>query len=339
METKMTIIPLRPAFSLTDTSTFALDLANPKNKEVLAIQEFLNTDIRSNSDLGKLPVKTGWNKIGPDIALNLLRRNRPGANRPLNPSTVFYYAHQMARGDWKKTGQPILIDNEGHLLDAQHRMYGVLVSGSTIDSYVVADVENQPGLFAYIDNAATRTPAAALQTAGFNGVASVIVKVIKFAEEVKHGVYNPTGLDQLQRLSPAEILSLAKNYPNAQRASRSAASDWADATEYLSSRKDIVAYVGMRIIDVHGEDVADDFFHEITNTSEGAPEQILALRKEVDRDARSDKPMKRHYTAAMLIKVFNAWHRQEALGRRWMLMVNEDFPVLDDEPSQANAAE
>jgi len=338
MESKMTIVPLRPAFSLTDTSTFALDLANPKAKEVLAIQEFLNTDIRSNPDLGKLPVKTGWNDIPPAIALNLLRRNRPGANRPLNPSTVFYYAHQMARGDWKKTGQPILIDNEGHLLDAQHRMYAVLVSGATINSYVIVDIENQPGLFAYIDNAATRTPAAALQTAGFNGVASVIVKVIKFAEEVRQGVYDTSGLDQLQRLSPAEILSLAKNYPNAQRASRSAASDWSDASEYLSGRKDIVAYVGMRIIDQHGEDVADDFFHEITNTGDGTPEQILALRTVVDKDLRSDKPMKRHHTAAMLIKVFNAWHRQQSLVRRWMMMVNEDFPVLDDEP-QANAAE
>jgi len=322
---------------MADTSTFALDLANPKPKEVLAIQEFLNTDLRSNPDLGKLPVKTGWNDITPETALNLLRRNRPGANRPLNPQTVFYYAHQMARGDWKKTGQPILVANDGSLLDAQHRLFAVLVSGATIKSYVVAEVENQPGLFAYIDNAATRTPAAALQTAGFNGVASVIVKVIKFAEEVRQGVYNTSGLDQLQRLSPAEILSLANNYPNAQRASRSAASDWADATEYLSGRREIVAYVGMRIIDVHGEDVADDFFHEITNTSEGAPEQILALRTVVDKDVRSDKPMKRHYTAAMLIKVFNAWKRQESLGRRWMLMVNEDFPVLDDEPAQAAA--
>jgi len=211
-------------------------------------------------------------------------------------------------------------------------------SGATINSYVIVDIENQPGLFAYIDNAATRTPAAALQTAGFNGVASVIVKVIKFAEEVRQGVYDTSGLDQLQRLSPAEILSLAKNYPNAQRASRSAASDWSDASEYLSGRKDIVAYVGMRIIDQHGEDVADDFFHEITNTGDGTPEQILALRTVVDKDLRSDKPMKRHHTAAMLIKVFNAWHRQESLGRRWMMMVNEDFPVLDDEP-QANAAE
>src|SRR5262245_556456 len=115
----------RPAFNLDDPASLKLDLANPKPKDVMALAELFQTDIAANPELGPLPVQTGWCDITPAIAVNLLRRNRPGANRKLDPGTVLYYAGQMARNDWKATGQPVLVDNQQHLLDAQHRLYGV----------------------------------------------------------------------------------------------------------------------------------------------------------------------------------------------------------------------
>jgi hypothetical protein len=311
-----------------------------KPKEVLALVETFEADIQANPDPGPLPVTTGWHEITPAIALNLLRRNRPGANRKIDPATVFYYGKQMAKNDWKATGQPILLDANGRLQDGQHRLFAVLISGATIKSFVVTGIDPIPTLFAYIDNSRTRTPAVALQTAGLNGVSAIIVKVIKIGEEVKHGVYNPSGATKLGRMSPADILALANDYPNARRAARSAASDWSDAVEYLGGNKDIVAYLGMRIIDLHSEEVADDFFEEIMADSERtADDPIAALRKVIDKDNASENPMLKQHRLAALIKAFNAWHRHEALGRRWMLMVNEDFPVLDGSQPQAEAAE
>jgi len=336
----MTVVHLRPNFDLADPSTLTLDLTNPKPKDVVALVEAFEADIQSNPNLGTLPVTTGWNEITPDIAVNLLRRNRPGANRKVDPATVFYYAHQMARGEWKKTGQPMLVDSEGRLVDSQHRNYAVAISGTTITSYVVTDIEAIPHLFAYIDNARSRTPASALQTAGYNGVAPIIAKVIKIGEEVRHGVYNPSGLEKLQRMSPIKMLELAGQYPNALKASRSAASDWEEAVKYLGGRKEVVAYLGMRITDLHGEDLADNFFDEVVDSEDRANDDpIAALRKEVERDARADRPMKKHHMLAALIKVFNAWFKNETLGRRWMLQVNEDFPDLEGPIDQAAAAE
>lgn len=328
----------RPAFDLNIPDSFKLDLANPKPKELLAIVEFLEAAMQASPIVGTLPVITGWNDITPTIALNCLQRNLPGANRKVDPSTIFYYANQMAAGEWMATGQPALFDSNGRLVDAQHRLYAGLISGVTFKTFVVTEIEPIPGLFAYVDNARPRTAATALQTAGMNGVSPTIVKVIKIAEEVVHGVYNPTGgLSKLGRMSPAKVLSLSHTYPNAQKAARSAASDWDGVVQYIGGRKAIVAYIGMRIMDLFGEEKADDFFEEVLDTSErGNDDPIGALRKLVDKDNREEKPMKSQHMLAALIKVFNAWHSGESLGRRWMLQVTEEFPVLA-EPVVAEA--
>jgi hypothetical protein len=331
--------PLRPDFDFADPTTLKLDLANPKPKEVLALVEAFETDIRTNPDLGPIPVVTGWNEITPAIAVNLLRRNRPGANRKVDPATVFYYANQMERGQWQATGQPILVGSNGGLLDAQHRLYAVVVSGVTIKSFVVTDIEPIPNLFAYIDNSRPRTAATALQTAGFDGVATAIAKIVTIGEQVRHGIYNPTGATKLSRLSPIDMLNLIDSYPNAQKAARSAASDWEEAVKYIGGRKDIIGYLGMAIIDLHNEELADDFFEEIVDDTERAPDHpIAALRKEIDKDNKAEKPLKKHHMLAALIKTFNAWRKSESLGRRWMLAVNEDFPALDQPESEVEQA-
>jgi hypothetical protein len=330
----MTNVPSRQAFDLNNPSTLALDLGHPKAKDVLALVEAFEETMRAHPVAGALPVVTGWNDVTPAIAIQLLLRNLPGANRKVDPATVFYYASQMVAGEWKATGQPMLIDSNGRLVDAQHRLYAIVISGMTIKSFIVTDVEPIPGLFAYIDNARPRTAATALQTSGLNGVSPIIVKVVKIAEEVRNGVYNPTGGSKLSRQSPAQVLALSHAYPNAQKAARSAASDWEEAVTYLNGRKEVVAYMGMRIIDLFGEDKADDFFEEIVDSSERpADSPIAAFRKLIDKDRRDEKPMKKHHVLAAMIKVFNAWNSGEALGRRWMLQVNEEFPVLTAPPA------
>jgi hypothetical protein len=329
------------AFDLTKPNTLKLDLSNQKPKDVLAIHEAFVADMKAKPELGPLPVRTGWHDVTPEIAINLLRRNRPGANRWLDPATVFYYADQMARNDWKATGQGILVDKNGRLIDAQHRLYAVVISGATIKSFVVTDIEPEEDLFAYIDNAKARSPAAALQTAGFNGVASVIAKVLRFAEEVRYGVYNPSGATKLARMSPAQILKLPEGYPNAQRAARSVASDWSEAAKYLGGRKDMVAYVGMRIMDEHDEYIADDFFEAVMEEDDTreSDHPIAALRKEIDKDAKAKKQMRRHHLAAILILAFNAWYLKQTMPKRWVLAVTEDFPALVKPVPQAEAAE
>jgi hypothetical protein len=334
----MSVLALHRAYDLSEPASLRLDLKNPKPKEILAIAETFTEAAKANPDLGPLPVTTGWNNVTPEIAVNLLQRNRPGANRRIDPGTVFYYANQMAEGDWKATGQPILIDADGVLQDSQHRLFAVVVSGATIKTFVVTDIEPIKNMFAYIDNVRVRTPAVALQTAGFDGVSPIITKVIRIGEEIKHGVYDPAGATKLPRMSPARILHLVDDYPNAKKAARSAASDWSEVVELIGGRKEVVAYLGMRITDLNDEYVADDFFEEVGDTTKerAADDPVGALHKLIDKDNRADRQMKRQHMLAAMIKVFNAWHKKEALGRRWMLQVDENFPEVEAGESSNN---
>lgn len=337
MTTTLALLSSTRGFDLNDPSSLVLDLDNPKPKEVLAIVELFEADMKSKPELGKLPVKTGWNDITPKIGIQLMRRNRPGANRRIDPGTVLYYANQMRRDQWKKTGQPILFSEKDKMLDAQHRVLAGIIAGVTFPSYVITDIEEIPNLFAYIDNNRPRTAATALQTAGYNGVAPVIAKIIRIGEEIRCGLYNPAGATRMWRFSPIDVLDLVPQYPNAQKAARSAASDWDTAVEFLHGRKDIVAYFAMRVIDLHGEDVADDFFEDLVDgeRERTKDDPIGALRTLVEKDGREERPMKKHYMLAALIKVFNAWHKGVPLGRRWMLQVNEDFPQFDEPVAEA----
>jgi hypothetical protein len=337
----MTVIPLRPTFNLADLNTLKLDFVhNPRQaaKDIVALVEIVEADAKANPELGPLPVQDGWNNITPEIARNLLHRNRANVNRKIEPATVIFYAQQMADGEWKKTGQPILIRSDGILADSQHRCYGGLISGVTFPSYVVTGIEPIPNLFAYIDNARSRTAATALETAGFNGQSPTIVKVVRIGEDVKHGVYNPGGAEKLPRMSPAELVRHMENYPNAQRAARSAASEWNNAVEYIGCRKEIVAYLGMRIFDLHSEEVADDFFYDlVTVETRQNRDPIGELRKVIESNKQAERPMKPHHLLATLITAFNAWHAKVPLPRRWVPAVNEDFPVIDSAPAEIEA--
>ena len=338
----MTVINMPThVFDLADPKTFILDLANQKPKEVLAIVETFEDHMKKNALPEVLPVTTGWNEIDPPKAVNLLQRNRLHANRRVDPATVFYYARQMAKGDWKATGQPILVDKNGWLADAQHRLLANLISGTSITTYVITDIE--PGLFAYIDNSKPRTAASALQTIGINGVASTIIKVIKLAEELRLGCYNPAGSPKPLRQPPAEMLEIAKRYPNAQQTSRAARTDWTAMVDYLggASQRHLVAWFAMQVADLNdGETLpAEDFFDDVI--SEDAAREpdhpIAAFRKKMAAEA-NNPVLKPHHIIAAMIKTFNAWQKGERLKGRWMLQVDENMPTIELPTTEQEAA-
>jgi hypothetical protein len=75
------------------------------------------------------------------------------------------------------------------LLDVQHRLWAILLSGTTITTFVVTNVPAHPHLFAYIDNVKARSPAARMQTVGDNGVSPTIAAILKIAIEVETDAY------------------------------------------------------------------------------------------------------------------------------------------------------
>jgi len=281
---------------------------------------------------GQLDVKDGWHEVTPAIAEDWLRRNYPGANRKVALATVLYYAGQMKTDNWPKTGQPIIFSDNGTLYDGQHRLWASLLSGCSFLTYVVTSVPDRDKLFAFMDNGKVRTPAVALQTAGYNGVSPTIASVLKIDHEIDGYTVNSSG--RHVRLTPFDFLMMVEAKPNAVRAARLASSDWDGVV--VISHKDVVGYVGMKIMDLHDQFTADSFFADVADESLADESNAACkLRKLLVADQGREKPMKRHQVLGNMIKAFNAWHSQTALPKRWALAVNDDYPVFDQPVSNA----
>lgn len=77
--------------------------------------------------------------IGPDEAHALLEMNTH--NRNIVNNAVREYAAAMKGGTWKFDGAPIRLDDEGVILDGQHRLTAVIESGTTQQFLVIYGVD------------------------------------------------------------------------------------------------------------------------------------------------------------------------------------------------------
>lgn len=91
--------------------------------------------------------------ITPTLAKQYLLENKD--NRKLREKLIKKYASLMKNGEWVLTDQAISFDVNGRLLNGQHRLNAVVLSGVTIKSLVT---RNLPGdSFKYMDQGAMRT--------------------------------------------------------------------------------------------------------------------------------------------------------------------------------------
>lgn len=86
------------------------------------------------------------------------------SNRPLKKSVLETYARDLAAGAWALTGEPLIFDSEGQLLNGQHRLNGAVVSGHALKTLVVAGVA--PKAFRYLDSGEKRRGADVLALLG-----------------------------------------------------------------------------------------------------------------------------------------------------------------------------
>jgi len=323
---------------------FGLDIETART----AAFETLITDFdkwAKTQKIGELPLQSGWHDIAPERAEQLLLRNPVGANRKIVPSTVLYYAKQMKRGDWPKTGQPIIFGADGSLKDGQHRLFAGYLSGSVFTTYVVTDVPDHPRLFAYLDNGKARTAANALQTAGLNGVSPVIVRIVDMAVCYENGYYTPSKVQKHDRLSPVEYLDAVANYPGIQQAARLAVSEY-DAASELADR-DVIGFSYMVISNLHSEEVAAKFMEELSGTvniEEDSPVAALITLLKDDK-LLIKKQLMRHQKLGNVILAFNAWIAGEKVkpakrGKpvKWSLTADERFPHFDSADAVEQAA-
>lgn len=97
--------------------------------------------------------------VTPEIASDLLQHANFG-NRNPKPSVVKKYARLMANGDWRFSPETISVSKTGRLLNGQHRMMAVVMSGVTCRFLFATGFDDD--VFSVLDRGATRTMADAL---------------------------------------------------------------------------------------------------------------------------------------------------------------------------------
>lgn len=278
-----------------------------------------------------LNLSNGWFTVTPEMAEDFLRRNRPGANRKAAFATVRYYARQMKNSDWPRTGQPLIFNGAGVLLDGQQRLWACYLIGASFETYIVADTPDNRYAFAYMDNCRPRTPSAALHTAGFDGVSSLINAVIQIRACVNGGLYSIQRAYRPERLSPVEVLHVAESDPKLKEGTRLAAGEYREAINIVG-QKDVVAYLSYRIlVGGYGEITLDDWWRDVEAAKGELAEGNAAaeLRKCLEAANAKPKPMPKHLVLAHCIKAFNAWAAGETV-KKLSIRVTDEFPVFVD---------
>lgn len=285
-----------------------------------------------------IDLSNGWKTIDQPTAEAMLLRNPIGANRRPTLPAVKYYARQMADKKWKKTGQAILFDTDGKLLDAGHRLWAGYLSGASFDTYVIGDVPADPEVFAYIDNGKTRSSADALATAGLNGLSKSLALVVAMAMRFEQGLYTASSKKSMDKVAPIEVVHYVQEHDNLRKAVRLVAGEYKAAAKVIEY-KDVAAFVAYQILELHGEETLDSFMSEVGHVGieheEGSP--IGALQKVMEEDETSKEPMEKHQVLGHVIKAFNTWVTGEKV-KKITLKVNETFPrFVGPQPSQQAA--
>ena len=141
-----------------------LNLNKPTNP-IKEIQQMLNT---SNK------VDTRIITVTPQMAQAILNHHAP--NRPVSHHSVGKYASDMTSGRWVYNGQNIIFDDDGYLIDGQHRLRAVIQSGASVRMGVTMGISRNT--FDTIDTGRVRSNSDLMGMLGSkdNRMAALIVK-------------------------------------------------------------------------------------------------------------------------------------------------------------------
>ncbi|MER9132260.1 hypothetical protein [Mesorhizobium sp. M0768] len=278
----------------------------------------------------------GWHIITSEMAEGLLLKNPAGSNRKAVLANIVYYAEQMAAEDWPETGQPLIFDVDGKLLDGQHRLWACYLSGVPFATYVVNQRKPIKSAFAYIDNVKARTAKDALATAGLNGLSALTAQTVMIAQLYENKAYTATKKHRLPRMSPKQFIDYVEANPNIRRGAQLMAGEHASASAMIG-HNDVAAFAAVKILDLHDEFTLDEFMNDVGSEGEefGAGSPIAGLQHVLKLNSVAKEPMQKHQVLAHVIKAFNAWMAGEQV-KKISLRVDETFPRFM--PKQAEAA-
>lgn len=125
--------------------------------------------------------KINWNEINfitpmqaqvisPELAQKML--DTMGRNRTLSDKITKKYMAKLERDEWVLNGETIVFDDEGKLINGQHRLNAIIKTGIPMPTFIVSGISDTRA-FATFDDGKGRSPA---DTLGLMGIKYPIEK-------------------------------------------------------------------------------------------------------------------------------------------------------------------
>jgi hypothetical protein len=257
-------------------------------------------------------MKTKHMEITPNIAADMLEQNT--ANRPLSEKHAKKLAREMELGRWQYNGDAIRFTKAGKLIDGQHRLAAVILSGTTITTLVVEDLDDE--VFSTIDANKPRSGSDTLAHAGVAN-ASLISAALKVVHLVSSGRGDYIGKWQFTN---ADVQELYDEHPAIV------------ASAYIARRQKICS--GSVMAGLHylfaqiDPEEADRFVNDVqsgSNLSDG--DGVYHFRERVMQNIYMRRPLTNNYVAALAIKAWNARRTGRRVGMLRYLE-SEQFPII-----------
>lgn len=239
--------------------------------------------------------------VTPEMAAEMLTRNT-GNFRPMDKYRVRKYAADMAASKWHLNGETIKVSADGTILDGQHRLSAIVLSGVTVRILIVSGVESSA---AAIDRGRPRTVGQWLRHENIKN-ANTVASAAKLVLAHDRGLWSKSSF-QVDEIRDTEIIEFAL-------ANNHRLQEVMDACKHQTkivplTHLTAVGYVGTRNVGVD-HPMATWFFEALRNgTDLGEHDPVLHLRNRAANQTASSKLTK--WSKRMLLTM--AWNKT-ALG-------------------------
>jgi hypothetical protein len=234
-------------------------------------------------------------QVTPKLAEKWLNQNTH--NRRVRENAVIGYARDMEAGNWSENGESIKFAADGTLLDGQHRLHAIALSGVTLPMLVVTGLRNAAQ--ETMDDGRKRTVADALTLRGEHNAVQ-LAAVTRRAYMWRQGVYRNAGL---QPPTNSECLTFLEDNPRLREST----------TVAVSLRKPTglpASVIGLAHWVFFGIDAEDaTWFFDRLGTGAGLEQYhpIWTLRKRSAEIAQESGRVPEDMLLAFVIKAWNAY--------------------------------
>lgn len=244
-----------------------------------------------------------WEVIGPDEARKFLET--VGVNRKVVQAHVERLAESMRRGEWvEMAGDPIRFNQQGELIDGQHRLWAVIEAGATLRFAVGRGLPAEA--MTVLDTGRRRTLADFLEMRGEHNAAALAgaLNYLHHYWVTKEMVSVQWGI---KSLTVTEALKSLEEHPGIRESATAAHS----VARHLGGGQSRWAAIHYVLTSIDYPD-AEQFFKKLLTAEEvpqGSP--ISLLRSQLIADWHSIRRMGIREYIALVFKAWNLYRRGE----------------------------